>query len=968
MTRNDASPPEGASSAGSVDPDRPEPTVADLMGEAPGGGTEERKEEDLDTLADEEMSEATTEASVGGPEDALLSSDFVDLRAADCCRVYFTRTQLGEKVATVCGGTTPCQHGGHDAKAHRGGHQHRASPGYYQAYPNVKGKYKGIVDGRLDKVRHPLTQAMIDALRQREDEEIGRATASLSSLGGVADDDSVPSYEVKVETVLSDKEDLDEEDKVRDTDGGTTPLRRVVATMEDEVSRELEGIRAVHFGGTTIHGDTPVVANLSRGAPVASAGPTVGLNGRDPGERGIFGVLREPTGAREYCSSLQHLREYMSEGWKLKRTFPGLAEARAWVSEATMAGWSGPATAPTTDAWVGLALPDSSDRYVCPVKEAAEWLGWGATVVRRFPTEAAAAAWAAEATTAPPAGQWYGVEDVSGRRLATPRAEEMVEVVQAGGTLRSAFDTEQEARAWREQGQRPATLAAAPTPRGEWFGLEYVGGASPQVRRVICEAGVALQGHLSHGAVFRRTFMDRLAAEAWEWEATYPGPPSPAAVSGGGGTGWFGLEVATTLGPAYRFLCRDTRELDQAVQRGAHLRAVFAEQREADAWVGEVSGSATAPAVAVAHGGKAAGGGELEAFLERYEGEDPSVGDKERVHGILCDDEDKMDAALCPPGLPAANRMEFLELTQDVTALPGAYAAEGGDYEGQAGAEEVTEALLTQLGTMTRSSRRGGTDGLWQSKRRHTLGGIKSKKELRRVALDVGKAWKEAWKAQVSRWTAYLLERGYQYGFVKKFCRDSLLARVVRETYANYVKLLTTARDLLQTEERELEWKGSRCEILIEYQGSKLRSVRLFAASYRNHVLGSYIHLRDAAHREFRHEAMMDPLWERMEVLAARVDAAAPTAGGSRAKEGGGGGDATPACSHCRQAKVHAVGKRNCPAKELPVAAARKALKGAAHASAAALTAMCKEIKAEMEAKPDEDVDGIIKAARDKHL
>jgi hypothetical protein len=209
---------------------------------------------------------------------------------------------------------------------------------------------------------------------------------------------------------------------------------------------------------------------------------------------------------------------------------------------------------------------------------------------------------------------------------------------------------------------------------------------------------------------------------------------------------------------------------------------------------------------------------ELHADYAKYLGKDPSVGDNTWIYGIESSDVGSMEKALCPPGLDLMERSEFVERSLDVTALPGMYSAE--NYESVTSGEELAVSLLQQLDSRKRETL--GHDSLWQTKRAHSLGYIKSADDLQKVAKEVCKAWDNAWQAQQRRWSSYLFKCHYPKLYVDEYLRYGLLPQIVQATYEYYTGLLVTAHELLYSEGSAVKWKGSRAEALIQYHGKKL--------------------------------------------------------------------------------------------------------------------------------------------------
>jgi hypothetical protein len=316
-----------------------------------------------------------------------------------------------------------------------------------------------------------------------------------------------------------------------------------------------------------------------------------------------------------------------------------------------------------------------------------------------------------------------------------------------------------------------------------------------------------------------------------------------------------------------------------------------------------------------------------------------------------------LEEALCPPGLDSSERSQFVDRSLDVTALPGMYNAE--NYDNVSSGEELAASLLQQLDSQRKEAL--GHDGLWQTKRAHSLGHIKSADDLKKMSKNVRKAFDTAWEAQLERWSAFMFERRYSKLYVEEYLRYGLLPRIIRDTYDTYLGLLTTARELLYSDETAVKWKGSRAEALIQYHGEKIRQGRSYASGYRRYVLWVYCYLRDAASKkEYRNETLLDPLWDRVHELQQKVDE--PGSGNAGVN---GAAAPTKRCGWCHLTGIHTGGKTLCPAKDLTSSQARKLLKGVTKSvGMAKIKQACLEFASRIAADADGDIDEIVASVR----
>lgn len=567
-------------------------------------------------------------------------------------------------------------------------------------------------------------------------------------------------------------------------------------------------------------------------------------------------------------------------------------------------------------------------------------------------------------TRTPTTQRWYGIEEVGTgiRRICTGN-EDLEYWLDHGATFRP-FRTQKEAKEWVRMRNERAE------PRNRWYGMvRQQRDGHRRLCREISEMEVLLEQGYSHA----RTFKDRELAELWRdtspaATSTKQGRTSRAEPKGSSirraakskstEEEWFGLTEAP--GDS-RVICQRISEKDELMRTGAEWRRTFKSEQDATAWV-----EATVPAPVAQkamHKPDSSQGHEkiLEEISEAYEkhhGDDPSTGDETRIFGIETADADGMERALCPPGLDERDRVEFLNRSMDVAALPGTYMMEADDDVSTG--EELAVSLLQQLDSKRKETT--GHDSLWQTKRAHGLGTIKSATDLTSMIKNILKAWKTAWKAQQGRWRAFLYERRYPKKVVDEYLRLGLLPRVIQATYQNYLGLVQTARELLHTKDGSVTtWKGSRSEALIKHHGGKLRDHRSYSPNYRTFVQNVYSYLRDAAKEtEYRHETMLDPVWEEVAALRKLVEAKNPTGETPPTP----GGEVTR-CGWCHRKNLHPEGKNNCPGKDLTAVQARKLLKGVPKtAGIGTIKQGCVNLAGKVTADSNADVDELIKQER----
>jgi hypothetical protein len=573
-------------------------------------------------------------------------------------------------------------------------------------------------------------------------------------------------------------------------------------------------------------------------------------------------------------------------------------------------------------------------------------------------------------TSPPPRDIWYGVEEAETQiRRICRNQEDLRALLSQGATLKRTFHTRVEAEAWVNAG-----------PCGMWYGVQQGG-----VDRRICDTLDAVEGYLAAGYDHTDTFFSRREADLWllqpAWRRMVHGPrgekrderaAAASSIRRASHEGnhevpvnhhWYGL--VDNHGTGSRVICHLPTDLSDLLGQGAILQFKFTSEASAIQWLrsGLNEGNEgtplnpqltrpTPPPPDKARETPSTSGAILElhqAYMQ-HQGTDPSVGDKDRIFGIVFSDTDKMYQALGPPGLETSDCEGLVDRAMDVLALPGMSRMEDFGSE-QSAAEEVVTSLVRQLEGRSRDDK--GHDSSWSSKRSHHLSKVKSDKDIKELRKQVRESYDVNLEAQNDRMRTFLMRRGFTKAFCDEYFQVGLLPRIVRITYENYMDLLTIITDLLVSSsgDRALAWKSSRAEAITTYHARKLLSIRTLAPNYYVLCCRNYTYLRDGKPKDYRHEAMQDYLWEEFQNLQ------------SGSGDKGTGDTHKDRCSHCRHT-WHTGGKTECPASGVTQSAARALLKGVQKMDKA--KALVKEYNDQAAKKPTEGWEEHVKAARKK--
>jgi hypothetical protein len=257
-------------------------------------------------------------------------------------------------------------------------------------------------------------------------------------------------------------------------------------------------------------------------------------------------------------------------------------------------------------------------------------------------------------------------------------------------------------------------------------------------------------------------------------------------------------------------------------------------------------------------------------------GNDPSLGDKEKIFGMNIAGE-TLNKAMAPDGMTSKSAGGIYDAVVDVASLPGVYTHTSLERNG-AGSMDDDSGLVSAMATaITQATKGHGKrelfDPLWQQSKRHGLLKAKDKASFLKLIKEVNKSKKDVFENQFFLLQDYMIKRGYRSGDVDRYLQVGLLPRIIRDTYTYYVALLTTVRELLYGHDQS--WKKGNAGTLLAFHSSKLQWIRKTSRSKRFLILRTYTYLRDSEAKNFMDMSMTESLWNEVhsirEGLAAQV-------------------------------------------------------------------------------------------------
>jgi hypothetical protein len=281
-------------------------------------------------------------------------------------------------------------------------------------------------------------------------------------------------------------------------------------------------------------------------------------------------------------------------------------------------------------------------------------------------------------------------------------------------------------------------------------------------------------------------------------------------------------------------------------------------------------------------------------------GDDPSVGDRTRVHNTPVNSAEEMHRALCPDGMTKEDRSSLYNNMLDIAALPGMSK----QSEGMASTDiaALAQMLGSEQGVASHRTNIG-----WRNASKDTLRKIKNRVDLERVVKELNSVRNVAVRGQTNRLHALLESLHYSPDSVQLYLSSGLLPVLVTRSFEFFHRLLCTVRDEAYQVISGTAWSNSLAAAMLSTHSEKLVMIRQYAMDWRDYLVQVYVYLRDAQLQDFRDASMIRQLWHRPAVSLA----AAPP---------------PDLCSHCHRSRMHPVGRNHCLLLPLPAAKARQVL------------------------------------------
>jgi hypothetical protein len=370
-------------------------------------------------------------------------------------------------------------------------------------------------------------------------------------------------------------------------------------------------------------------------------------------------------------------------------------------------------------------------------------------------------------------------------------------------------------------------------------------------------------------------------------------------------------------------------------KHGYTVRHIFETEDKAETWVSGESSRTGSPKPPPAPPNQAPEAYDCIAAQVRT-GVDESTSTDE-VFGINYNRTQTMDALALPANTTGNDTRERLyEAATDILALPGIYQKDV-DYD------DTTTDLVTALATTMGSKRDNGLNLNYRSKKKNGLSQIVLRSDLFRLVEQVQETGELANQTQRSMFIKVMGDQGYTYDASLLYQQMGVLPRIIRDTYAMYLSLLTTVTTKAIADAGG-GWQDGLAYSLVRYHRDKLAMFRLQSPDFRSLIYQNYTYLREAKKKKFYVEGISQQLWDRI-----------PEPAYQPVSDNGG------KCLTCKRAGLH-PGVTPCPLLPLSVACRARCLSELKHRAAQRAVS---RVKAAYYQDPSADPEEVLGQARE---
>jgi hypothetical protein len=301
-------------------------------------------------------------------------------------------------------------------------------------------------------------------------------------------------------------------------------------------------------------------------------------------------------------------------------------------------------------------------------------------------------------------------------------------------------------------------------------------------------------------------------------------------------------------------------------------------------------------------------------------GPDSSVGKPLEVHGTPIQVETEILKILCPKGMAASAKKEFMEASPDVLSLPGKLGSATNDpaevMDQFAGAvNDITAQRAARTGVQSR-------DTQWKSATRNALDKIKTADDLSEAAEEISSQSDSVYQSFEGSVREILYNQGWAKSDVDLYLAAGLLPRIVQRTLFLYYELYSYFQQLVNKNPDPEHFK-TFIMLHVAHHANRLRNIHTYSTRRSLMILRSYTYLRDAKVKGFTDIKLVGEVTMKLHDLAQAMIEHPATNLSVQKKQ-----PKEWACQHCHS-DLHTGGPAKCPLKDFSTKVCRRMAKEA---------------------------------------
>jgi hypothetical protein len=297
-------------------------------------------------------------------------------------------------------------------------------------------------------------------------------------------------------------------------------------------------------------------------------------------------------------------------------------------------------------------------------------------------------------------------------------------------------------------------------------------------------------------------------------------------------------------------------------------------------------------------------------------GPDPSTGKKNEAFNVSTRLEGQVLKMLCPKGITETTQRELAETAVDFTSLPGKFTSASSNAADSAYTSDAFAAVVSDM-TDTNSRRLGlvPRDTQWRASSKNALERLKTLDDVYQATEDIASVFPKALDNMEGQIQEILVRAGWEVEHATLFCAAGILPRLIREA-VHYFERLHLKILFLGFK----SWEGLGVPMLTHH-ANELGTIRRYSNTRLQLIVNSYCYLRDAQAGNFMDIKLNSKMMTAFQVSTSPTSQTSLTTNLI----------ITHSCGHCHDVdhRLHAGGKKDCPANKLSTRSAQNLAKRA---------------------------------------